>query len=181
MAISKKRKQTLVEEYLGVLNNTNGFVIVQYRGMTVKQVDALRAKIREAGGAYRVMKNTLFTKALQEHGWPVPDDLLKGPVAVAFGMENMPAVAKAILDFTKEVADERKMQVTGGIMTGTLLSASKVEAVSNLPTLDEMRAQLAGLIVAPATGIVSVLNAANGQLVNVLQAYLDDREKGEAA
>jgi large subunit ribosomal protein L10 len=183
LAISKERKNELVEQYVDLLGHTNGFVIVQYHGLTVKETDILRAQIREAGGAYYVTKNTLFTKALQQVGWPVPDDLLVGPVAVAFGMENLPGVAKAILDFTEDKARQDKMQVTGGIMTGEILNVNKIKAVSKLPTLDEIRSQLAGLIVAPATGIVSVINAATGQVVNVIQAYLDENKSdgGEAA
>jgi len=97
-------------------------------------------------------------------GWPVPNDLLTGPVAVAFGLDNMPGVAKAVLDFTTNKEREDRIQVTGGIMTGEILNAKRVEMISKLPTLDEIRAQLAGLIVAPATGLVSVINAANGQM-----------------
>ena len=179
MAISKERKNDLVEQYVDLLGQTHGFVIVQYRGLGVTEIDVLRARVREAGGKYIVTKNTLFTKALQEIGWPVPDDLLSGPVAVAFGMQNLPSVAKAVLDFTGERHVIDKMAVTGGIMTGEILDLSKVKTISNLPTLDEIRAQLAGLVVAPATGLVSVINAATGQIVNVLQAYLDDREEGD--
>jgi large subunit ribosomal protein L10 len=183
LAISKERKNELVDQYVDLLDRTNGFVIVQYHGLSVKQTDTLRAQIREAGGAYHVTKNTLFTKALQQIGWPVPDDLLVGPVAVAFGMDNMPGVAKAVLDFTDEITQKDSLQVTGGIMTGEILNAKKITAISKLPSLDEIRAQLAGLIVTPATGIVSVINAANGQVVNVIQAYLDKNKSdgGEAA
>ena len=183
MAISKERKNELVEQYVDLLGRTNGFVIVQYHGLSVKETDTLRAQIREAGGAYHVTKNTLFTKALQQVGWPVPDDLLTGPVAVAFGMENLPGVAKAILDFTDDKTRQGDLRATGGIMTGEILDANKIKAVSKLPSLDEIRAQLAGLIVAPAPGFVSVINAANGQVVNVILAYLDEnkRDDGEAA
>lgn len=176
MPLTRARKEELVGQYVELLDRTNGFIVVQHRGMTVKETEGLRAKIREAEGAYAVTKNTLFTKALQQQGWPVPDDLLKGPTAVAFGLDNMPGVAKAVLDYTKDLAE--KVEVTGGVMTGEILNAAKVEAVSKLPTLDELRAQLAGLVVSPATGLVTVLNAANSQIVNVIQAYLDDRNGG---
>ncbi|GAB4514328.1 MAG: 50S ribosomal protein L10 [Anaerolineae bacterium] len=176
MALTKERKNELVAQYVELLDRTNGFIIVQHKGMTVKETEALRGKIREANGKYAITKNTLLVKALEERGWPVPDDLLKGPTAVAFGLDNLPGVAKAVLDYTKTLAE--KVSVSGGVMTGQIIAADKVEAVSNLPTLDEIRAQLAGLIVAPATGLVTVLNAANSQIVNVIQAYLDDREKG---
>jgi large subunit ribosomal protein L10 len=184
LAISRERKEDLVAQYTGLLEQTNGFVVIQYRGMTVKQTQDLRAKIREAEGQYMVTKNTLFTKALQSQGWPVPDNLLQGPTAVAFGLENLPGVAKAVLDFVKELDNPEKATVTGGVMTGDILDPSRVETVSKLPTLDELRSQIAGLIVSPATGLVTVLSAATGQVVNVIQAYLDDNnsdDDGEAA
>jgi large subunit ribosomal protein L10 len=182
LAITKAKKDQLVAQYTDLLERTNGFVIVQQRGMSVKEIDQLRAKVREASGQYIVAKNTLLTKALQSLEWPVPEDLLKGPTAIAFGLDNFPGVAKAVLEFVGEGDRSQKMQVGGGVMTGEILNPAKVETISKLPSLDELRAQLAGLVVSPATGLVSVINAANGQVVNVLQAYLDDRgEGGEAA
>lgn len=179
LAISKARRAELVESYIDLLNNTSGFVIIQYAGMATGDIDRLRGKIREANGKYVVAKNTLLTKALQECGWPIPDDMLKGPTAIAFGMENLPGIAKAVVEFTSD-KDAQKFAVKGGVMSGEIFKADKVDAISKLPTLDEIRAQLAGLIVAPATGIVSVLQAANSQIVNVLQAYEDKSKEGAA-
>jgi large subunit ribosomal protein L10 len=96
-------------------------------------------------------------------------------------MKNFPGVAKAVLGFVK---DKDKVGVKGGVMGLELLNASDVETISNLPTMDELRAQLAGLIVAPAQGLVDVLYATTGQIVNVLQAYEDKHNapaEGEAA
>lgn len=180
LAITRARKEELIASYCDLLERSNGFVIIEYSGLSVNETDILRGKIREAGGSYVVTKVTLFNKALQQAGWPIADDLLQGPIAVAFGIENMPGVAKAVLDFTTEKEHEKFTKVTGGMMGGDILNADRVEMISKLPTLDELRSQLAGLIVQPATGIVSVINAANGQVVNVIQAYLDDKN-GEAA
>lgn len=180
MPITKQRKDELVAQYVEMLDQSDGFVIIQFAGLKVSEVDQLRDEIRKADGGYLVAKNTLFTKALQQRDWPVPDDLLKGPTAVAFGMKNMPAVAKVVLDFTTKKEMEARTAVKGGVMTGDILSARQVDAVSKLPTMDEIRAQLAGLIVSPAQGLVNVLYSATGQVVNVLQAYLD-KEDGDAA
>ena len=185
MAITRARKEELVAQYVDLLEKSNGFVILQYGGLSVPQVDGLRNAVRKAEGYYVVTKNTLFTKALQQHGWNVPDDLLKGPVAVAFGLENFPGVAKAVLDYTGQKEIEGKFDVKGGMMTGDVIDTKQVEAVSKLPTLDELRSQIAGLMVAPAQGIVNVIYSATGQVVNVLQAYLDDQNgdagEGDAA
>jgi large subunit ribosomal protein L10 len=116
---------------------------------------------------------------LQERNWPVPDDLLKGPTAVAFGMENLPGVAKAVLKFTEEAYAKEKVVINGGVMGTDILTSKQIDSVSKLPTLDELRAQIAGLMVSPAQGLVNVIYAATGQVVNVLQAYIDDRGGGE--
>ncbi len=173
MPITKARKDELVAQYVDLLERSNGFVVIQSAGLSVAAVDQLRAKIRAADGYYAVTKNTLLTKALQQQGWPVPDDLLKGPTSIAFGLENMPGVAKAVLEFAGDKLFEERVAVKGGVMAGNIISAKQVDTVSKLPSLDELRAQIAGLIVAPATGVVSILNAATGQVVNVLQAYVD--------
>jgi large subunit ribosomal protein L10 len=91
----------------------------------------------------------------------------------------MPGVTKAVLDYLKD-KDAQKMSPKGGIMGREIFGADKVEAISNLPTLDELRAQIAGLIVSPATGLVSVLQSATSQIVNVLQAYEDKQNEGAA-
>lgn len=175
MAITRARKEELVAQYADLLDQSNGFIIVEYGGLSVPQIDDLRGRVREAQGAYLVTKNTLFTIALQQREWPVPDDLLNGPTAVAFGMDNFPGVAKAVLDFTDEAFAKEKVTVMGGVMGTDIMDARRVETVSKLPSLDELRAQIAGLMVSPAQGLVNVLYSATGQVVNVLQAYVDDR------
>jgi large subunit ribosomal protein L10 len=179
LALTRERKDELVASYVELLQNTSGFVIIQHAGMVTGDIDLLRARVREAKGQYIAAKNTLLVKALQQCGWPVPDDLLKGPSAIAFGMENLPGVAKAVLDFLGD-KDAQKIAVKGGVMGTEIFKADKVDAISKLPTLDELHAQIAGLIVAPATGLVSVLQAANSQIVNVLQAYEDKQNEGAA-
>ncbi len=178
MPISRARKEELVAKYVELLNESNGFIIVQTQGLTVTQIQGLRNTVRKEDGLYVVAKNTLIRKALEQADWVIPEDLLQGPVAVIFGRENMPGVSKALL---KHIDDEdfgEKMEVTGGVMTGDILNAAQVDAVSKLPTLDELRAQLAGLVISPAQGVVNVLYQATGGVVNVLQAYLDKNDEG---
>jgi large subunit ribosomal protein L10 len=177
--VTKERKNEQVAQLVDLIKASDGFAVIRTQGMTVAKVEAIRKKIRDAGGQYTVAKNTLLIKALEQVGWKVPTDQLAGPTAIAFGKTNFPGVAKALLDYIKtESPEPEKFAPIGGVMSGKdILDVNRLEAVSNLPTLDEIRAQLAGLIVAPATGLVTVLNAANSQIVNVLQAYLDDKEK----
>jgi large subunit ribosomal protein L10 len=180
LAITRERKERLVAQYVEMLGKTGGFVVVQSQGLSVKEVEGLRAAVRAAGGKYIVTKNTLLTIALQQAGWHVPESLLKGPVAVALGMENLPGVAKAVLEYSADATRTEKMKVTGGQMGANTLSAAQVDALSKLPSLDELRAQLIGLVVAPATGLVSVLQEATAGIVNVIQALEDEQNKGAA-
>ncbi|MBK8024062.1 MAG: 50S ribosomal protein L10 [Chloroflexi bacterium] len=179
MAITRERKEDLVAIYRDILTNTDGFLVTEYRGLTVAKLDDLRNKLREASGTYSITKNTLFAIALKEGGWPVPEDLLLGPTAVAFGNGNLPAVAKVVQSFAKD--NSELFIVKGGVMGTAIFGAKDLEAVASLPTMDELRAQLAGLIVQPAAQIAGLLSAATSQVVNVIQAYLDDRQKGEDA
>lgn len=182
MPITRERKEELVAQYVEILENSNGFAIVASRGMSVSKVQELRKKIYEAGGQYMVTKNTLLTKALEQAGWQIPGDALSGPTAVAFGIENFPGVAKAVLDFIKNEDLDEKMEVQGGVMGGQeVLDAAGVKAVSDLPSLPELQAQIIGLIVSPARSIVTILNNAESGVVNVLQAWLDKDDNEDAA
>lgn len=174
MAITKERKEELVSTYSDLLAKTDGFIVTEYRGLTVAKLDDLRDKLRASSGAYAITKNTLFSISLKQNGWPVPADLLVGPTAVAFGNGNLPGVAKIIQGFQKENAD--LFIVKGGVIAGSVFKAKDLDAIASLPTLDELHAQLAGLIVQPAASLAGLLSAATSQVVNVLQAYLQDRE-----
>ena len=178
MPVSRARKEELVAKYVDLLNESNGFILLQTQGLSVPQIERMRKVVREQNGVYSVAKNTLIRKALEQAEWVVPDGLLSGPVSVVFGRDNMPGVSKAVLKFIKDEGFDEKMQITGGVMTGDVISSDQVKAVSELPTLDELRAQLAGLVISPAQGIVNVLYQATGGVVNVLQAYLDKNEEG---
>lgn len=178
MPISKARKQELVARYVDILNESDGFVLVKTQGLTVAEVQGLRNTVREQNGLYAVVKNTLIRKALEQANWIVPEDLLRGPIAIVFGRDNMPGVSRAVIKHIEDENFSEKMQVAGGVMSGEVLDAQQVDAVSKLPTLDELRAQLAGLVISPAQGVVNALYQATGGLVNVLQAYLDKHQEG---
>ncbi len=179
MPISRARKEELVARYVELLNESNGFILLKSQGLSVPQIEGLRTVIRSEGGQYAVAKNTLIRKALEQSEWVVPENLLEGPIAVVFGRDNMPGVAKAVLKFIKDANVAEQMTVKGGVLTGSVLNTAQVEAVSELPTLDELRAQIIGTIIAPAQGIVNAIYQATGGVVNVLQAYLDKNEGGD--
>jgi large subunit ribosomal protein L10 len=179
LPISRERKEELVAEYKELLEVSNGFALVAAKGMSVTQTQSLRKKVYEAGGEYVVAKNTLIRIALEQAGWVVPDEELQGPTAIVFGRDNFPGVAKAVLAFIKDENLDEKMSVKGGVFGGQeVLSGADVVSVSELPSLPELQAQIIGLIVAPARNLVTILNNANGGVVNVLQAWLDKDNDG---
>lgn len=173
MAITKERRKELVALYTDIITKSDGFVVTEYNRLPMPKINDLRAKLRPIGGKFVITKNTLFSIALKNAGWPVPDEYLKGPVAVAYGLGNFPAIAKEALGFIKDNSEQ--LSVKGGIMVASILRASEVETMSTLPSMDEMRAQLAGLIVTPASTLLGVIDAATGQVVNVIHSYIDDR------
>jgi large subunit ribosomal protein L10 len=179
--VSKARKSEQIDAYVDLLKASNGFAIVQTQGLSVNRVEALRLKIRNAGGKYIVGKNTIVTKALEREGWVVPANLLQGPTGVVFGNDNFPGVAKVLLDWVEaEKLESAQFNVIGGVMGGDVLNGEGVKAVSNLPTLPELQAQIIGLIVMPATHLASLLAAATSSVLNVVQAWEDDQNKGAA-
>jgi len=192
--ITRARKEELVASYVSLLEESDGFTVVKTTGMKVSAVQELRNTIRDAGGQYMVTKNTLITKALEQSGWVVPEEHLAGPTAIVFGRTNFPGVVKALLDFMdeKKITEER-LAISGGVMGGqSIFGADQAEAISKMPTLPEIQAQIIGLLVAPQqqlvnvlqqanSGVVNVLAAADSQVVNVLQAWIAKREQEEGA
>ena len=178
MAISREQKEALVADYGHMLQDAGGFILTGYSGLSVAQLHDLRQRLGETGATYVVTRNRLFKRALEAGGWPVPEALLQGPVGTAFANGDMPGMAKTLLAFRED--HEEVFVVKGGVMNGELLDLNAVEQLSQLPSLDELRAQLAGLVVQPAAGIAGVLNAATVDLVNVLQAWVQENTQEEA-
>ncbi len=177
MAISRQQKEELVAAYGQLLQETGGFILTGYSGLSVGQLHDLRQRLRANNASYVITRNRLFKLALQANDWPVPDEMLQGPVATAFANGDMPGMAKTLLAFRDDY--EELFVVKGGIMDGDVLGPAEVEALSRLPTLDELRASLAGLVLQPAAGIVNTLNAATVDVVNVLQAYVQENSETE--
>lgn len=177
MAISREKKEELVKEYVERLNESEAIIITDYRGLTVTQLQSLRAEIRKAEGSYAVVKNTLLQRALEAVGLPVPEDMLNGPVGISFCHKNVTGVAKAVTDFIKQ---NEILAVKGGLMGKQVINEDAVKNLANLPSIDVLRAQLLGLINAPAARLAGVVAGGVRQIVNVVNAYAD-KEKDAAA
>ncbi len=178
MAISKKRKDSLVKQYSDLVDKSRAIFVADYSGMSVKSMEGLRKEVREANGVIQVTKNTLLGIALTQVNKPAPDDLLTGQLATGFALSEAPTLAKTLVDFAEK---EDNFSIKGGILGNDILSVEQVEALAKLPTLDQLRGQIIGLINAPAQNIVSAVTNGVRQVVNVVDAYAKSEDVAEAA
>lgn len=168
MAITREKKEQLVSEYKELLSGNTAIILTHYQGLTVPQMEALRAQLRETGGEYQVVKNTLVKMAFEEVGLPEPEGSLDGPTAIGATSEDLPALAKAIVDLSKEV---EVFKVKAAIIEGEVYESAEIVRLAELPTLPVLRAQLLGLLQTPAQQIAGALAGSLRQVVNVLNAY----------
>jgi large subunit ribosomal protein L10 len=144
-------------------------VVTRNLGMSVAQSTVLRQKMREAGAAYKVTKNNLAKIAVQDTDYVAISDMLTGPVGLATSADPVTA-AKIAVEFAKT---NDKLEIVGGAMGGQLLDADGIKALASLPSLDELRAKLLGLLQAPATKLATVIQAPAAQLARVFNAYAE--------
>ena len=172
--MDRAEKKEAVASLNGVFSKTSVVVVAHYSGLTVAQMQKLRAQMREAGATVQVAKNRLVKIALDGTDVASIGALMKGPTLIAYSDDPV-AAPKVATDFAK-IKD--KLVVLGGGMGQTALDADGVKALASLPSLDELRGKIVGMIQTPATRIAQVLSAPGGQVARVIQAYAD---KGEAA
>jgi large subunit ribosomal protein L10 len=172
--VDRAAKKELVTTLNGVFKDTNVVVVAHYSGLTVAQMQTLRKQMKQAGASVKVAKNRLAKIALEGTDAAVIIPLLTGATVIAYSSDPV-AAPKVANDFAK--ANE-KFVILGGSMGKTALSVNDVKALAVLPSLDELRARIVGVIQAPATKIARVISAPGAQLARVVQAYAD---KSEAA
>ncbi len=168
MAISKERKQDLVSQYKSLAESNTAMIITNHSGLNVKQIESLRSQIRESGGEFHIIKNTLAALAFKEMELSLPEGALDGPTAIGFASEDVVDVAKAIVDLSKET---EILSVKGAIIDGSLFDSRQVYRLAELPPLPVVQAQLLGLIQTPAGNIARALANSVRQVMNVLKAY----------
>ncbi len=166
MPMSRAQKEQEVESYKQSFSDNEYFVVAQYSGLTVAQMTELRGKIREQGASFKVTKNSLAKRALEGTDIAELSGMLKGPAGVASSKE--PSVAKAVYEFAK---DNDKLIIIGGAMGAQILDKDGVEQLAKLPSLDELRGKIIGILQAPAQKVVGVVSAPAGQLARVIGAY----------
>jgi large subunit ribosomal protein L10 len=172
--MDRAEKTELVTSLQQVFQNTTVVVVCHYAGLTVAQISTLRRQMRQAGASVKVAKNRLAKIALEGTDVASIGSLLKGPTLIAYSGDPV-AAPKVATDFAKA---HDKLVILGGAMGSTALNPEGVKALASLPSLDELRARLVGLIQAPATKIAQVVNAPAAKLARVFAAYA---EAGEAA
>ena len=169
--MDRAQKAESIETLKGVFEGAGAVVVTHYMGLTVAEMTDLRGRLRTEGAKLKVVKNTLVHKALDGRTGEAGAALFKGPVAIAYGPDPVSA-AKVSTQYAKE---NDKFSVIGAHFFGhrSVFDASAVAALATLPSLDQLRAKIIGLVQAPATKIAGVLQAPAAQLARVLQAYAD--------
>ncbi|MFL6799934.1 MAG: 50S ribosomal protein L10 [Xanthobacteraceae bacterium] len=170
--MDRAAKKELVTTLKGMFKQANVVVVAHYSGLNVGQMQSLRKQMKQAGASVKVTKNRLAKIALDGTEAAVIVPLLKGPTVIAYSGDPV-AAPKVASDFAK--AHERFV-ILGGVMGKTALDANGVKALAALPSLDELRARLVGLIQAPSTKIAQVVNAPATKLARVFQAYAKSNE-----
>jgi large subunit ribosomal protein L10 len=165
--MDRLEKADLVGELKRVFTETSVIVVTRNHGLSVAQSTDLRLKMRDAGAQYKVAKNRLALIALEETRYKPIGDLLKGPTALATSTDPV-AAAKIAVDFAKT---NDKLEIVGGAMGDTLLDVDGIKALAALPSLDELRATIIGLIQAPATKIARTVAEPGAQLARIFAAY----------
>ena len=173
--MERTEKEAFVASLAAVFADTSMVVVARPSGLTVAEVTDLRRRMRAAGATYRVTKNRLANLALRGTRFEGIAPLLKGPTALAWSRDPV-AVAKTAVEFART---NEKFEVLGGALGIQTLDAAGVKALSELPSLEVLRAKLLGMLKTPGTRIAGVLQAPGGQLARVLAAYAE-KDKAEA-
>lgn len=165
-------KQRLVAEIKERLSAAGGVIMADYRGLTVKQMRALRDKLRTVGSEITVYKNSLAEIAIRELGLPSMDEFLEGPTAFVFTPADPVASAKVLMDFAREA---KVFSLKGGFIEQRVVSTDQVKALASLPSREELIAKVMGTMLNPVRGFMSMANAPAGALARALRAVADQK------
>ncbi|MCA0910411.1 50S ribosomal protein L10 [Erythrobacter gaetbuli] len=165
--MDRSQKADSVAQLSEVFNQAGVVVVTRNLGLSVAQSTELRTKMREAGASYKVAKNRLAKLALKDTDYAGLEEYLSGPTALGYS-EDPVAAAKAVVDFAKTTD---KLEIVGGSMGATVLDEAGVKALASMPSLDELRGKIVGLVNAPATKVVQLVNAPASKLARVFGAY----------
>jgi large subunit ribosomal protein L10 len=165
----KEQKAEQVDLLTEKLKNAKVAVLTDYRGLTVSQMQELRGKLRTGDVEYRVVKNTLARRAAEAAGVPALQKELEGPVAIAFGYDDLSLPSRLINEFVR--ATRLKLDVKGGLVEGRVFSPDQVKQLADLPSRETLLAQLLGTLQSPVAQLVGIMQTPLQQLLGVLDAY----------
>jgi large subunit ribosomal protein L10 len=167
--MDRTQKAEAVQGLNGLFADAGAVIVAHYSGMTVAQMGEMRARLGKAGASFKVAKNRLAMRALE--GTPAAgiSDLFKGPTGIAYSKDPVSA-AKVLVAYAKE---NDKLKILGGVAVGSVLNPEGVKALAELPSLDQLRGKILGLLQAPATKIAGVLQAPAGSVARVIAAYAE--------
>lgn len=165
--MARPEKEAVVSELQEKFSKAQSVIVADYRGLNVVEVTELRKKLREAGVEYKVVKNTLTSRAAKAANIDGLDQFLSGPTALAFGFTDVVAPAKILADFAK---DHKKLELKGGVLEGKIIDLTAVKELASLPSREALLGQVAGLLQAPIRGLVTVLSGPLRNAVYALEA-----------
>lgn len=171
-------KATLIKELVGDFTDAHTMFVADYRGLDVPGITALRDRLRDSDATFRVVKNTLAKRALEEIGTTDVADLFEGPSAVAFVRGDAAAVAKALDSIAKET---KILELRGGLMDGRRIEASQVKEIASLPPREVILTMLVSTVNAPLTQMVGAVNAPARDIVTLLNNYIEKLGGEDAA
>ena len=172
--MNRQEKAELIETLQTTLNDSTTVVVAHQVGMTVAESSDLRAKMREAGAGFKVTKNRIAKLALNDTPHTALESLFTGPTAIGTSTDPV-AAAKVLVEYAK---GNDKLTIVGGSMDGKSLDKAGVEALAKLPSLDELRGKLVGILQAPAAKIARVAQAPAGKVAGVIKARSDQLQQG---
>jgi len=170
LAITKERKNELITQYCEWVKRSKALVLTQYVGLTMKDIDTLRAKVRETGGEFHIIKNTLAKLAFEQAGFSVQRDQFEGSTAIIFAFTDAPATVKTVTDYVKS---SDFLKIKGGFLEKQTLTTEGVKALAELPPLPVVRAQLLGTLLAPASKLVRTLAEPGRMIATVIKAHME--------
>jgi len=174
MPLRREDKQTMVEEFKTLLDGSSGFLVFDYRGLTVGQISALRRKVRDSKSTLRIIRNRMLKRAVADKPYTDVNPILAGPSAVIFSGPDPVAPAKVLVDFAK---DHELVKIKGGVVNDRFLDAGQVEQLSKVPPLEHLQAQILGGIKAPASNVLGGIKGLSNKLHGLMKAYVDKLEQ----
>jgi len=173
LAISREKKEKIIADLVEKFSRTQSLIMTDYRGLKVEEMRTLRNRLREESCDYHVVKNNLVKLAMERVGLPFEKTLFAGPTAIGFCYKEVVAPAKALVDYAKET---KTLSIRGGLMGTRIVSEGEMISLSQLPSRDELLAQMIAQLQAPLVGLVNILSDSLRALIYLLQVRAEQME-----